>query len=483
MLACSLAAACVLAFGALAAATEPAPPVIHALVITGHNNHNWPFTSRVHKDTLEACGRFDVDITDDPQTTLADANALHKYQVFILDYNDYGSPKPWGEAAQKNFVDAVHGGVGVVSIHSADNAFKGWTDYEKMLGLMWRDGTGHGKFHDFNVEIVDPDHPITKGLTAFQNHPDELYHKLVNSQNTHPHLLMQAMSSKESGGTGEYEPMAFTLKFGEGRVFATPLGHVWVNDQTSKASVLDPQFRALLCRGAEWAATGRVTLPAAWSDVRTHNTLSDAEKADGWTLLFDGSESSIHANFRGFKKDKFPGEGWSVHDGALVHSAHGGGGDIVTDGEYADFEFACDWKVAPGANSGIMYRCDEKHGAPWETGPEFQVLDDARHHDGQKPTTRAGTLYDIMPCSADVVRPAGEWNHARIVARGRHIQHWLNGVKVVDVDLDSAEYKAAHAKSKWPSMKDYATLPSGHIALQDHGDEVAFRDIKVKVLK
>jgi type 1 glutamine amidotransferase len=478
-----IAFASLLLSASFAAADQPSTTPIHALLITGHNNHNWPFTSRVHEDTLEATGRFVVDITDDPQTTLKDAAALKPYQLFILDYNDYGQPKPWGDEAQKNFTEAVRAGAGVISIHSADNAFKGWTEYEQMLGLMWRDGSGHGKFHSFDIETVDAEHPITKGLPAITNHPDELYHKLVNVQNTRPHLLMRAMDSKDIGGTGEFEPMAFTLEFGKGRVFATPLGHVWVGDNTGKASILDPQFRSLICRGAEWAATGSVTLPAKWADVRTHNTLTPAEAADGWTLLFDGSESSIHDNFRGFKKDAFPTKGWVVRDGALVHMPQGGGGDIVTDSQYADFEFACDWKVTKGANSGIIYRCDETHGAPWETGPEMQILDDANHNDGKKPATRAGTFYDVIPCSADVARPAGEWNSARILCRGRHIEHWLNGIKVVDINLDSDDFKAALAKSKWPGMKDFATLPSGHIALQDHGDEVAFRNIKVKVLK
>src|SRR5262245_9436410 len=120
------------------------PTPIHALVITGHNNHNWPYTSRVHQDTLEATGRFAVDITDDPPEVLGKADNVKAYQVFILDYNDYQDPKRWGDEAEKNFVEAVRAGTGVVAIHSADNAFPGWTEYEQMLGLMWREGTGHG---------------------------------------------------------------------------------------------------------------------------------------------------------------------------------------------------------------------------------------------------------------------------------------------------------------------------------------------------
>lgn len=469
--------ALVVAVGACASGALAAEP-IRTLLITGHNNHNWQYTSRVHKDTLESSGRFTVDITDEPWKTLGEPGALKKYQLLVIDYNDMGADKRWGTEAEQQFVEAVSSGTGVVAIHSANNAFKGWTDYEKMLGLMWRDGTGHGKFHDFDVVFVDTDHPITKGLPNMTAHPDELYHKLVNSQKAEYHLLGKAKSATENGGTGQDEPMAFTLGFGKGRVFATPLGHVWVNDDNSKRSVIDPQFKALLCRGAEWAATGAVTLAPTWYDASTPNTISDAEKKDGWKLLFDGKTT---AGWKGFKKDKFPEQGWTVKDGIL--SVNKTGGDICTTEQYGDFEFKIDWRASKGANSGIIYRSTEDHGAPWETGYECQILDNANHNDGKKPQTRAGTLYDIMPCAFDVARPAGEWNHVHIIVKGTHIQHWLNGFKVVDVDTTSDEYKQAHAKSKWPGMKDYGTRTKGVIDLQEHGDFVEFRNIKVKELK
>lgn len=463
----------------VAAATgmAAAEPPIRALLITGHNNHNWQYTSRVHEDTLEATGRFEVDVTDEPEKTLADAAALRKYQVFVLDYNDSHAPKRWGSVSEQNFLDAVNAGTGVVVIHAANNAFKGWTEYEKMVGLLWREGTGHGKFHRFDVEFVDKDHPITKGLADFKDHPDELYHKLVNTQNAKYSLLARALSSTESGGTGQQEPMAFTLEYGKGRVFATPLGHVWNGSDDQKVAVTDPQFRTLLCRGTEWAATGQVTLPATWYDASPLNTLSDEEERDGWKLLFDGKTTN---GWKGWRKDKFPEKGWSVKDGIL--SVNKTGGDICTVEQFQDFEFKCDFRCAPSANSGIIYRATEDHNYAWETGYEFQILDDARHADGKKPKTRAGTLYDIIPCAHDVSRPAGEWNHAHIIVKGTRIQHYLNGFKVVDIDTASDEYKEAHAKSKWPGMKDFGTRVKGAIALQEHGDFVEFCNIKVKKL-
>ncbi len=481
-------AACVCAVGTLAMADEPPAPrpmPINALLITGHNNHNWQYTSRVHKETLEGSGRFRVDITDDPAVTLADAAGLKKYQLFVLDYNDYHQAKRWGEpggAAEKNFTNAVQSGTGVCAIHSADNAFKGWKEYEQMLGLMWREGTGHAAFHAFDVQIVDKEHPITKGMSDFKQRPDELYHKLVNSQKTTPHVLMQAMDDVKDG-SGQMEPMAFTLEYEKGRVFATPLGHVWVNDQKSKHTVVEPQFRALVCRGAEWAATGVVTLGPEWKDVRTHNVPSSDEMMMGWKMLFDGTKQSAEANFRGYKQEKFP-DGWSVKEGALVHTpaADGGGTDIVTKSEYTDFEFECQWKVAKGGNSGIMYRVTEKTGAPYESGPEMQILDDEAHASSAKKNL-AGSYYDMFPCAADVSRPAGEWNTARIVVKGDHETYFLNGVKVVDVDSTSAEYKKALAESKWAKVATFNATRTGRIDFQSHGGEVWFRDIKVRELR
>lgn len=202
--------------------------------------------------------------------------------------------------------------------------------------------------------------------------------------------------------------------------------------------------------------------------------------AQAWVVLFDGT--SLNA-FRGYKQEAMPAKGWEIADGCLHRPAGEGGGDIVTREQYKDFEFRCMWKIAKGGNSGIIYRATEDHTFPWETGFEMQILDDVAHRDGSKPRTRAGSLYDLFPCDEDVVKPAGEWNEARIVARGTHIEHWLNGVKVVDVNTQSREFKDAWKASKWPGMPDFGTRLRGHIALQDHGDEVWFKDIRVRSIE
>ncbi len=225
--------------------------------------------------------------------------------------------------------------------------------------------------------------------------------------------------------------------------------------------------------GAALAAT----LVAA--DPRPANTLAAGEAEAGWVLLFDGKSTD---QFRGYRQPDFPTQGWAVVDGTLQRVAGPAGGDIITREQYGDFEFVCEWRIAPGGNSGIIYRCTEDHMYPWETGPEMQILDDEAHGDGASPRTRAGSLYDLFPCAEAAVKPAGEWNEVRIIAKGPHIQQFLNGVKVVDIRLDSEEYREAHAASKWTAMPDFGKRARGHIALQDHGDEVWFRNIRVRSL-
>jgi hypothetical protein len=204
--------------------------------------------------------------------------------------------------------------------------------------------------------------------------------------------------------------------------------------------------------------------------------LTPAERAAGWQSLFDGKTT---AGWRGYGRKTMPA-GWQVIDGALtrVDSA----GDIVTNDQYGNFELALEWRVAKGGNSGIFYRVGEDADYPWRTGLEMQVLDDAKHPDGRSPLTSAGALYAMYPAPRGVVRPAGEWNAVRIVVRGNHIEHWLNGVKVVEAELGSPDWEARVKRSKFATMPGYGRNSAGHIGLQDHGDRVAYRDIKIRPL-
>ncbi|MEE9391996.1 MAG: ThuA domain-containing protein [Planctomycetota bacterium] len=230
--------------------------LLPVLVVTGENNHDCEYTTDQVVELLEKTGRFEVTVTEDPSADLANARFAHSFRAIFLDYNG----KRWGKAAENNFVAAVKWGVGVVVMHAANNAFEGWEAYEKICALCWRKDTGHGAFHKFDVDVVDRNHPITWDLPDMKAHPDELYHGLEPMHQTPYRTLMSARSSQKSGGSGKVEPMVLIHKYGKGRVFHTPLGHVWRNTPATRASMQDKQLRLLLARGTEWAATGKVTI-------------------------------------------------------------------------------------------------------------------------------------------------------------------------------------------------------------------------------
>jgi hypothetical protein len=172
--------------------------------------------------------------------------------------------------------------------------------------------------------------------------------------------------------------------------------------------------------------------------------------------------------------------GWQVVDGALTRV--GQAGDLITREVFGDFELELEWMVAEGGNSGIMYRVTEEAAETYQTGPEMQVLDDARHPDGGSRLTSAGSVYGLYPAPAGAVKPAGEWNAVRIVVHGSQVEHWLNDVEVAAYQLGSTDWKARVAASKFRNWPGYGRAAAGHIALQDHGDRVAYRNIRIRTL-
>lgn len=218
--------------------------------------------------------------------------------------------------------------------------------------------------------------------------------------------------------------------------------------------------------------------------AQQHNTLSKAEKKEGWKLLFDGKTLKKWHNYLG----KGVSPKWKIEEEALFLS-EAGAGNLLTNKKYENFVLSLEWKLSKNGNSGILYRVieDNLYPEPYFTGLEMQILDDEGHPDavrGERGTHRAGALYDLFPpVDFGAVKPVGEWNHSQIILNNNHLEHWLNGKKVVECELVGDAWGKALADSKFSEWYDFAKHTKGHIALQDHGNKVWFRNLKIKELK
>ena len=204
---------------------------------------------------------------------------------------------------------------------------------------------------------------------------------------------------------------------------------------------------------------------------------ADADEA-GFVPLFDGQSL---AGWHLYQKAGQPITGWKVADGSIERTAQAG--DLISDRDYGDFDLRFEWKISSGGNSGVFYRATEDEEAAYWTGVEYQVLDNDKHPDGKNgPDRHAGAVYGMYPPEGAQTRPVGEWNSGRIVARGAHVEHWLNGTKVAEYELWTPEWKARVAETKFKDWPGYGMAKRGHIGLQDHGDAVSFRNIRIKEL-
>jgi Domain of Unknown Function (DUF1080) len=240
---------------------------------------------------------------------------------------------------------------------------------------------------------------------------------------------------------------------------------------------------------------------ASSSRAQTHaapmpNTLTSAERAAGWRLLFDGKS---FAGWRGLGYDRVPTAHWKVEAGAIRKIPVGevrrmpdgqpaAGGDLMTIETFGDFVLRWEWKIGRAGNSGVKYNVSERFSvanAPNHAalGFEYQLLDDSLHEDNKIASHRAGALYDLIPPGDNkALRPVGEWNSSAIVFRGNRGEHWLNGYKVVEFELATPRMDSLLAKSKYRSIVNFAQRRKGHIVLQDHGEEVYFRSMKIRVI-
>ena len=211
--------------------------------------------------------------------------------------------------------------------------------------------------------------------------------------------------------------------------------------------------------------------------AQEHNRLTAAERAAGWQLLFDGNSLE---GWRGYNSEFMP-TGGSVENGMLTRT--GPGGDIITEQQFGDFELYLEWLVGPGGNSGVLFRAVEGQEEVYHGAPEMQILDDAGHPDGRSPLTSAGSNYGLHGAPHGIVKSAGEWNSSRIVVVNNQVEHWLNGDKVVEYELGSADWLRRVANSKFAQWPEYGRASRGHIGIQDHGDRVSFRNLKVREIK
>jgi hypothetical protein len=222
-----------------------------------------------------------------------------------------------------------------------------------------------------------------------------------------------------------------------------------------------------------------VIMPNSIHAQEANNTLTKTEQQAGWKLLFDGKTTSLWRPYQNKESD-----GWEIVQGE-IHCKENGvkhRADLITKEEYADFELAFDWKLNKAANSGLVYRANEEQPAAHESGSEYQLIDDAGYPEKLQNWQNSGADYDMHPPVKIASRPAGEYNHSIIKAKGKHIEHWLNDVKVADYEIGTPEWYALKEKSKWAAIKGWGENSKGHICLQDHGGGIWFKNIKVRKL-
>ncbi len=205
------------------------------------------------------------------------------------------------------------------------------------------------------------------------------------------------------------------------------------------------------------------------------NQLTVAEKKAGWKLLFDGKSL---AGWRNYKKPSPPQHGWVIENGCLKLEPNSHAGDIITLEKFNDYDLQWDWKIPAKSNNGVKYLVSEERGN--SPGPEYQMIDDAIEIPAKRQTA---SLYDILPPkNAKPLKPVDQWNHSRILVRGNHVEHWLNGAKVLEYELGSAKLNAAIGQSKFKDVKNFGEKIEGHILLTEHNDEAWFRNIKIREL-
>jgi type 1 glutamine amidotransferase len=487
LLALTLAAAC---------SGSAAERKLRAVIVDGVNNHDWAAGTIAIKTILEGTGRFTVDVATYPK--LPD---FARYDVAIDNFNGGHTETGtrWPAGAERALEAYLRGGGGMVVFHAANNAFLKWPEYNQMIGLGWRDQSfgpgiaigpngqvitipkgeglppGHGPRHDFDVFVLDKDHPITRGLPAHWLHPSE---QLTHGQHGPAEgltILTYAFSEVSRQG----EPMDWIRGYGRGRIYTTMLGHTWKNEPNPNLD--DVTFQALLARGVEWAASGKVTLPPdlGWRPLFNGKNLDGWEvRGPGvWTVMQDGVLMGQRAHPQPAAPFSAPQSAtpWPVDEKHyrdwLYRQAW-----LYTKAEFGEFDLHLEYWIPPGANSGVSIRDRSRaHSAigepdserpelasfqkttPAHIGYEIQIIDD----EGEK--FGSGSVYTFVPAKTGLQR-RGEWNSLEIESRHDLIRVRING-------QIAAEYPGDPARSK-----------SGPIGLQLHDQFTLalFRNMRIR---
>ena len=425
------------------------PQVLYVTQSAGFAHPVLPLTEEI----LPAIGRqhdaFDIDITRDASILTADT--LKRYDAIVF----YTTGElPMNAEQQTAFLQFIRNGGGFVGIHSATDTFYDWPEYGELIGGYF---DNHPWRKEVSVHVEDRDHPATSHLAARFKINDEIYqfkHWSRDRVNVLMSLDTQSVdTTKDSVHRNDNDfALTWSHSYGEGRVFYTALGHeeaVWQDDR----------FQRLIVNGIVWAI----------GDVR--NT-TDTE----WKPLLD---EQVVSTWRGYQRESMP-DGWQMVDGALARI--GDAGDIITTDQFENFELRFDWKVEHGGNSGVFFGVSEDGAVAWHSGPEYQLLHNAGHPDGKAPITAAGSNYAVHPPIADMTRPVGEWNRSRLRVNREHVEHWMNGMYLLSYQIGDTEWQRRVTDSKFSELPLYGQSRRGHIAIQDHGDQVWFRNMRIRVL-
>ncbi len=460
---------------------------------------------------------------------LAQFDAVFFYTTGDLCSKGTDGEPPMTPAGKQALFDFVRGGKGFIGTHSASDTFHTDNESKKGPDRYLNHGTNadayvcflggefiiHGEQQVATNRVIDPNFPGFEKTGDSFAFLEEWYSLKDFAPDDHVLTVIDAPHMKGPMYDRPPYPNTWARMEGKGRVWYTALGHredVWTN----------PTFQEILVGGIKWAlgevsadvtpnlqtaAPGAYTNPLyigpkPVANAAALNTLTAQEKADGWKLLWDGKTTD---GWRSAKSDEFPGKSWMIEGGVLTvdpgltngEAESQAGGDIITRDRYANFELTADFKTTTGCNSGIkifvqtdISPIDKVTGQPTAVGSaiglEYQILDDANHPDaklGRDGDRTMGSLYDLIPAPKDKkIMPVGEWNHARILSQGNHVEFWLNGEKTVEFERGSADFRAAVAQSKFKDIPGFGEWADGYILLQEHGSAASFRNLKIHEL-